>query len=376
MVQLESWDLYQDWERTLHSFEMRSELVLQPVEPVDEEDEGTGEIVIPVILAEPLQGPMTEYNAQMERLERANPEGFAVERRSRWAASLNAYLKPGKIAAIWETWQGEYIETQTYGVLSKVYKAHGDPSKSNARFGWAIAHTERDEDGLLHAVFDVIHAWDPADYPDHQIDYLSVENDIFDYISAFMPEHVSFDQWNSVATIQSLRRRAHEANFPKRVTIEEETASNASNWKRDECFKTALGLGLVHAPFNEIANQEMTFLQDKNKRVDHPTSGPVQTKDVYDALAATVYYLLGEQIQEYVGKALSRTPSASLEGGVDTFPQMREEAHDALAALGRGKQVPGTSGRTGTLSTPQRGAPQRGRPTRRGYGGKRGWGGR
>jgi hypothetical protein len=136
-------------------------------------------------------------------------------------------------------------------------------------------------------------------------------------------------------------------------------------------MKTALGLNLVHAPFNEIANQEMTFLQDKNKRVDHPTSGPVQTKDVYDCLAATVYYLLGEQIQEYVGKALSRTPSVSLEGGVDTFPQMREEAHDALAGLGRGRGGPGAPSRVGTLS-----ASQRGRPVRRGNGGKRGWGGR
>ncbi len=370
MVQLTSWDLYKDWERTLHSFEVRPAIRLDYCE--DPEGE------LPPVVLPPLRGAIQEYDEQLQRLERANPEGFAVERRSHWAAAIDAYLDPKKIEGIWRPWDGRpapfdpLIQFQQKGLLGFTYKAHGDPSSVDARFGFAIAHTERGPDGMLHAVFDLIHAWDPADYPDHHIDYQQVEEEIWGYIEAFMPESVTFDQFNSVATIQSLRRRVHAANLPKRVAISERTATRKINWQEAQTAKVAINLGFVHAPFHADADLELTFLQDRGGRVDHPTSGPVQTKDIADCMFAVIHYLLGEQMQEFVNKLLSRPPDAGMEGGM---PQRQELAgpQGALEQLGRrmGHQ-PGTPKTWVPPGQASRGVRDHlGRPVQPG---RRGWG--
>lgn len=346
MAQMTSWDPYVDWERTRDPalrMEARPEGIV-PVPNMEGFEERTA-IYFPA-----LRGAIQTFDAEMEKLERANPETFRVERRAHFAAVLDAYLNPERIADIWKPWPTEEDKlTQQIrgGSLAIDYRAHGDPSKSGANFGWAIAHVvhppaEIDDRGLPHVVFDKIHHWDPADFEGHEVDYDVIGNEIASDMDAFMPVELTFDQWNSVSTIQKLRRHARARQYPKRVTIYERDATGPLNWKTYETFKTALGLGLVHGPYYEMAELELTFLQDVgHNKVDHPTSGPVQTKDVADCMAICTYELIGSEIAAFIGKTLAELRlGGGAEGGIPLhINAQQEEAHQQLSAFSKRRRA-------------------------------------
>lgn len=355
LVQLPSWGPYMDWERA-HMIEVFPRGYVGDLgEYVDK----------PPLTFRQLRGAIQIYNEQMQRLERANPDTFAVERRSKWQAALDAYLDPKKVSAIFKPWNERpevygppFITRQSQGLLVTSYKAHGDPSNVNCRFGFALAHEELapevDYDGKLkldkygqpvmiaHAVFDLIHFWDPADFPDNTIDYDVVTDWIWDnVVLKFHPEELTFDQYNSPATIQKLQKKVRGAQLPKRVNIFEVTATSALNWQRNEIFKAAINMGLVHAPEHKEAEAELTFLTKPEgvNRVDPQTTGPVQTKDIADCLVQCVYTLLGEQMNNFLAKDLRNLrPHGGLPGGVDPLQRMTPESmssaqQDVIAAL-------------------------------------------
>lgn len=310
LLQLPSWGLYEDWEKA-HQI---------PMAPGS-------------LPYKQLKAAIQEYDDDMRQIERANPETFKVERRAHFAAVLDAYLNPARIADMWD----ESMVMATKGILSATYRAHGDPSKSGAQFGFAIGHVERyDERGLPHVHFDIIDHWDPAEFDNHEVDYNFIGEEIEDYMDRFMPAELTFDQFNSVSTIQRLRRHAAKRKYPKRVQIYERSATGPLNWKTYETFKTALGLGLLHGPYYEWANMELTFLQDKGGKVEPPDSGPVQTKDVADCLAIVTYELIGDELAAMIGKQLSDLKvSPSAPGGMDAYKEQRPEEHEALSSFGK-----------------------------------------
>ena len=335
MVQLASWDPYLDWQMTREGeMEARPETVVYDVE------RDQAQIRRPIYFM-PLQGAIQAYDEQMKRLERANPETFAVERRARFAATLDAYLKEQKVRDIFLPWEGRHLEWQSRGVLSQTYVGHADPAKVGDNFAVAIAHAETGSDGMQHVVFDHIHIWQPGDFENFEIDYLYVEDEIFSLLRGFLPSVFDFDQFNSTGLIQNLRRRVHQSTMPKRVTVDERTETRPVNWSEYECLKMAINLGLVHSPYHEQAELELRFLQDLGGRVDHPTSGPVQTKDVADCMRSCVYKLIGDQMSAFLQDSLSGLElSASQPGGNDPFPRSREEDErfSRLSALSRGGQ--------------------------------------
>lgn len=341
MVQLTSWDPYEDWERASH-------LIARPERETYVRDIDTNEIkrrVLHAIPFEPLRTAIQTYDEQMRQLERANPEKFAVERRSHWAAAMDAYLNPNRVDEMFDPWQGRVIQMQSQGILTVTYKAHGDPGKSGDRFGFAIAHAEEGPDGYNHVIFDYITAFDPAEDEwtkpgTHELDYARVEEALWEIIKKFVPDEVTFDQWNSASVIARFQQRLLQKPFPKRVVVEERTATAKRNWQVAEVFKTALGMGLVHSPYHEILEQEAKFLQVRGGKVDHPTAGPVQTKDVWDCVAECVYALVGEQMLTFLGQTLAGLPVvAGQAGGSDPFPHSREseEVHGQLSGITRSR---------------------------------------
>jgi hypothetical protein len=296
ILQLASWEIYEDWERA-------DEIPIWPEGKVPEE---ILELAPQRVHFQKRRNPPAQYDEQMKRLERANPTTFRVERRSKWAAALNAYLSTIRIAQMFEPWSADGppqpMQMQKLGILNREYRAHGDPSKVNANFGFAIAHVEQAysaefDRSVPHVVFDFITAWVPGDYPrtNFEIPYGEVEQDIKGYLDAFMPSQVSFDQFNSISIIENLNLHAKRKHYPKRVSVFEKTATAQENWRVAETFKSALNLGLVHSPYFELLELEATYLQDLgNNKVDHPDSGPVQTKDVWDCCAILVHSFLGE----------------------------------------------------------------------------------
>lgn len=301
MLQLASWEMYYDWQ----------DAHMLPLFPDGFEGDLGEYKTAPHPQLIKLKGAIQVYDDEMKKLEKSNPETFKVERLSKWQTTQDAYLDPHKIQQMFEPFEfkGETqtLEMTTSGPLSIFYKGHADPSLANANFGVAIAHPEYDEDGTIHCVFDYIHHWRPADFPDNIIDYVEIEGHLWRLIEGFKPDEFTFDQWNSASSIAKLNQKVRQARMPKRVQIFEKTATAKHNWERAENFKIALNNGWIHAPAYEQAELELRFLQLKNgNKVEKQDSGPVQTKDVADTLMECVWTILGEQVGAWTHGALSK----------------------------------------------------------------------
>jgi hypothetical protein len=234
---------------------------------------------------------------------------------------------------------------QESGLLIYTYKAHADPSKSNCNFGLAVAHAEPDENGTLHCVFDLLHHWEPQNFEGGIIDYDEIADFMVNRVAnRFYPDEITFDQFNSVATIQKINKELIKHPGPKRVTAYERTATKELNWSRAEVFKTAVNMNLVHAPYYEQAENELKFLQDKgNKVVDHPDSGPVQSKDVADCMFECVYYFLGKQIQVMLEEMGKQRIHGGMQGGtlqIQKTPQSHQPTpNDMFSDFGTSRRL-------------------------------------
>lgn len=337
MIQLPSWDVYLDWQ-------IAHELPLFP-EGFTGDNGEYADCDPPGF--KPLKGAIQNFDEEMRKLEKADPDTFAVERRAQWATVLDAYLNPDKVESVFGPWHERPVEygsplilPTTQGILAYTYKGHADPSSVNCRFGVALAHTEIDAEGRPHVVFDKIHYFDPADFPNHTIDYEEVEDWIWhDMIVPFSPDDFTFDQYQSVGSIQSLVKRTAKTRLPKKVNIWERTATNQINWRYAETFKAAINMGLVHAPEHEEGMLELKFLQKKPgiNRVDHPTIGPVQTKDIADAIMITTFALIGDWIEGYKEMLNGARPAGAMAGGLHgssaRTPDMAMPDQDTQARL-------------------------------------------
>ena len=350
MVQLASWDIYVDWE------------IAQELEIFPYLFDGDAPDYIykddPPPKFKPLRGAIQAFDEQMERLKLANPETFAVERESRFAATIDAYLNPEKVTKVFRPWEdrpSEYgppeIVQQSRGLLIHNYKGHADPSKVNDKFGYAVAHAETDAEGRQHCVFDILGHFDPAEFEDGIIDYEYVDEYLWkNIITQFYPEEFTFDQYNSTSSIQKLQRMARNASLPKRVNVFEKTATRGYDWQVKENSKAAINLGLVHAPYNERAELELRFLQLVNGRVDHPASGPVQSKDIADCMTECIHVLIGEQVNNFLHADLANfNPRGAMQGGIDPFTKMRSDMSEqqkisTLSEFGSGRRGSRESG--------------------------------
>lgn len=326
MVQLASWDIYKDWERA-------HEIPVFP--PGYEGDLGEYRHLVEAgetLTFKPLRKAIQTFDDEMEREKAANPETFAVEREAQWATALDAYLSEAKVDAIFEPWLERperygppQIVEQQRGIMALSYKGHADPSKVNDKFGYAIAHEEIDAQGRSHVVFDKIGHFDPVDFPDNIIDYEYVDDFIWDnIITKFYPDEFTFDQYNSTSSIQKLQKKVRGASLPKHVNVFEQTTTRQGDWVEKENAKAAINLGFVHAPLNERARDELKFLQLVNGRVDHPSAGPVQSKDIADCMTSIINTLIGEQTRNFLHRDLNDlTPGATSMG--EPFPQMSRQ---------------------------------------------------
>lgn len=320
MLQLTSWEIYYDW----------AQAHLLPMFPEDfcgDLDEYIDQVQ-PGFL--PLKGAVQEFDDRMEKLERSNPDTFAVERRSQWQSVVDAYLDPRKVEAIFNADLAMRSEAEN---LTMRYAGHADPSKVNDNFGLAIAHTVPlgDDSGLMKVRFDVIHHWMPSEFPDNTIDYLEVTDRLWDMIWAFKVDEFTFDQHNSAMPIATLVRRVREHRAPKRMDVHEETATAQHNWQVAECFKVAINQGWVEAPPYETAELELKFLQLKTtattNRVVHQDTGPVVHDDVAKSMMEVTWRLLADQVQAWSRGMLSELkPVFGQQGGIN--PYSRQQAPD------------------------------------------------
>jgi elongation factor P--beta-lysine ligase len=146
IIQLPSWGLYEDWQRSKQ------------------------------LVGHSIRQPIQSYDDRMKRLEKSNPEKFKVERRSQFASVLDAWLDPQKVDAMFLPWEGRELKLTERGILRHRYYMHCDPALNNDNFALAIGHAETappDEHGEVwpHVVIDFMKVWKPTDYEDGKIDY-------------------------------------------------------------------------------------------------------------------------------------------------------------------------------------------------------------
>ena len=356
LIQLPSWGPYEDWH-------LASSLALAPPTKtyIDVKVDGLVKVQEQEIARTfpSIRFPVQQYDNDMKKLERANPETFAVERKSRWAASLNAYLNEAKVEAAMKPWRGNN-RMSTGAPLTRFVAMHGDPAKINDNFGFVVGHVEEpdeDSEGVPHVVFDIVKAWRASDFDEDEdglrlIDYDQIQHQIERFITMYRPDVVSFDQFGSVHMIGNLKKFVRKKRFPKRINVYERTATRSSNWIEAETFKAALNMNLIHIPTHdadgnysddsELLGLELRFLEDKGGRVDHPTSGPVQTKDVADAAMAVTYHLIGDQMTAYLSGALSeatRNLGATMQA--NPMPKGQTDPIEAMRAATLGGRSPG-----------------------------------
>lgn len=320
VLQLESWAIYEDWKLTGED----KPLVARPriIKPMPYNQ---GEKEFPDIHFPRLKRAIQEYDDRMRKLERANPDTFRVERRSKWAAALDTYFPEQHVRRMFAEFQGERLTMQKTGSATISYACHGDPGKTGSNFGFAIAHrVDVPGDPMPHVVFDVIRAWTPLDFPNDEMDYIAIEEDLTQYIDAFLPSTMTFDQWNSLGMIQRLARHARK-HF-KVTQVYERSATAPLNWRTAETMKTALSLNLIHAPFHELFELECLFLRKlKGDKVDHPDTGPVTTKDVYDACSIVIQELIGAEVAGYLAEQLNSLSVLSGMPGNNADPGDRQD---------------------------------------------------
>lgn len=287
-----SWELYKDWDKPI----------------------AKGHFVVAI----------QEYDAEMEAEERKDPESFRVERRAQFAKTIDAYLRPEAVEAIFRPYPTteDVLEQKEYGSLQYTYEAHGDPSKSMANFGFSIGHAEEDSSGLLHVFIDFQNVYMPHLFPPdpetgvRTVNYLTVESDMVEIGRRFPNiNFLTFDHWNSVSPIQHIRQGLKKLG--SRVRVKEVQFDSRHNYDRCEVFKEAVNMGWVHAPvvlfdhpvLGEInlLEQELKFLQDKGGKVDRQTFGPITTKDLSDCVMEVVYRLLHDQVESLDRGRMSST---------------------------------------------------------------------
>lgn len=329
-LQLPSWGLYRDWERA-HTI---------PMWP-----EGPN-------YAAQRRAPI-EFNDVLRRKEAANRDSFAREFRAQWRGNLSAYLSSEFVDRVFAPYDGRDLFRQTSGNLATRYAAHGDPSLSGANFGFVIAHLEHDENNMPHVVGDVVHHWEPSNFPDGIIDYQEIEDQILAYIKQFRIETLTFDQWNSAGSIQRLQTRADAAGLPYRTKVFKRDTNATYNWDSYEILKTAIGHDLVHLPGDDkLARAELEALQLERGKVTAPTTGPVRTKDIADSLANVVYTLIGENADALFDRLANLSPRVS-NPGVPTQSRNQQIAEMFSRAGRRGHEGPGA--RRGDRHDPARG---------------------
>jgi hypothetical protein len=316
VLQLPSWAPYEHWARA-------AEIEMWPGGPCFPEHDG----------------PIIERSGLLELYADIDPDAFAVEYGAQFAAGANSYLNSRTLARLVEPYEGWDMAVQVRGADNRRYAAHGDPSRVGDNFGFAIGHVRKDANGIPHVFIDDAFSWKPAEFPDHTINYIDIENQISEILSTFPVTTLTFDQMSSAGTIDRLQAFAAGPRSKHRTHVFERTATAPFNWRAAEVFKSAAMMGLIHIPPSLTeAFEELEALKVNGQRVDHPTTGRVRRKDIFDAIANVVYTLIGENwdatFERLAGLHLHASPGFSTVAPSVAPPTSRSNEEAIFARLG------------------------------------------
>lgn len=273
---------------------------------------------------------------------RAKPIEFRSERLAQWRAVTSPYLEPHLVDAVFAPYQGKRLGPVEQGRLNTRYVIAIDPSSKHDAFAWVVGHAERDSDGLVHVVVDLIRRWvPPGDGID--LDQASVLDQLEADIRAFRMAKALTDQYGGPWVVQDLNRRLGTAGRPTSV-VRENPRSRQRNLATASTFRERSRLRAIHCYHDPQMERELSALQEINGRVAAPTSGPTQSDDQAIALMELTVELV-ENDDTYIHDALSNSqvsgyPGIASPDDQKVFDQLRGFHQPARLRLGE-RRYPG-----------------------------------
>lgn len=198
-----------------------------------------------------------------------------------------------------QTKSGEYlsclevssIEEQQHYSPSIV---HLDPALSGDFYGFAIGHSEFDEDERLIVVIDAVLAWEGTRKVN--VDFGDVYN-VIERINKIRPiEYISADRWNSGETLQRIKDLG--------IKTEAFKFSNSQQYDFYSSLKKVINEDRLVLPKNSrwraLLERELKQVQLlKGAKIDHPDTG---SKDLADCVAVVVHHLNERTLQDKVAQ--------------------------------------------------------------------------
>jgi hypothetical protein len=272
VVQLPTWVIYQDWERT-----QDPDFVTYPGGPP-----------FPKI-DKPY---LTRTSPVLRRAETRDPVSFATEFGAQWATVQNPFLDERHVRRVFGELESQRFDMRERGTLEYDYYAHIDLARRRANTAFVIGHTEVLHDHR-HLIIDLIKVWHPNDYNEGEIDQYGVADEVLEYLMAFRVREVTVDSYDAPLITQYLDRLVAQEKLSWRPRLVETPASATRNRQEARLFREAINLDRVHSPEHDEARRELLFLQEHpDGKVGPPTTGLVTTSDIADCFFALTRRLL------------------------------------------------------------------------------------
>ena len=153
---------------------------------------------------------------------------------------------------------------------------------------------------------DLIHSWEAS--IGAEINFSSIRQMIVDLCRKFDVAKVTFDRWQSVEMIQSLRSQGINADFHSVKKTDYDTLTTA-------IYDTRL-----RGYWNEILVEEelLKLRLFANNKIDHPASG---SKDLADALAGSVWNCMDNIVMDSEIEIEILTPGLEFEYYDEDMPE-------------------------------------------------------
>jgi len=269
-MQIPSWELYFDWEQA-------ATIDMWPDGPA----------------FPPQRRPIISPDSRELAVARdRDPASYLVEFEGQWATVADRYLPAATVDKIF----APPDPTVTAPTYQAPHALHIDLSLSGDNSALVLAHTTT-IDNAVHVIVDRIHTWDPSDYPQRQVDYDEIA-DVATQLAIEFDAAITVDQYQSMSIIDKITERLNRrsARGPRSLGLTPTVVQHGRDEKltRWDLTKTTAAEGRVHAEFHKLLSDELNFLRRVDHRIEAPTSGPVTTDDVADALSHVTYALLNQ----------------------------------------------------------------------------------
>lgn len=253
----------------------------------------------------------TPQQRNMAAMESRNPQLFRVERRAQFLSVMDPYLDPENVSRIFAPWKGKPLSMQPNGIPRWQYFMHADPAKSGADFAVMIAHVEPSaepaSDGAYydHMVIDWFKVYQPHMFDNNEIDYLLIIADMKKKIREYTTlVQITMDQFNSVMPLQTLREYARKIG--RQINIFEQTFTSLWNQTMWSGLKTAINLDWVHSPYDYFYKNKSSLLEAELLFLQED-NGKVIKGDNPDVNHDDLVDCLGTLCVQLLGTQLSKT---------------------------------------------------------------------